>query len=129
MNKLHLSLRFRVRRGIGVRRSRGRYGKSSFDTSFKISLLVIHRIVLQNAAKRMVAYWDMRRKICGEAAVLPLLTTRHGALNTEAIALLHDGHVVRLMDDLKGRTVLRFSISVALGFNLAAASFGILCCS
>jgi hypothetical protein len=54
----------------------------------------------------MVAFWAMRRKICGEAAFLPLVATGHGALNAEAIALLNDGYGVRLLDDLEGRTVL-----------------------
>jgi hypothetical protein len=43
----------------------------------------------------MVAFWGMRCKLCGEAALSPLVATRHGALNAEAIALLNDGYVVR----------------------------------
>jgi hypothetical protein len=61
---------------------------------------------LQNAAKRMVAFWAMRSNICGEAAFLPLVATGHGALNAEAISLLNDGYVVRLLDDKEGRAVL-----------------------
>jgi hypothetical protein len=61
---------------------------------------------LQNSAKRMVAFWAMRRKSCGEAAFLPLVATGHGALNAEAIAMLNNGYGVRLQDDLEGRTVL-----------------------
>jgi hypothetical protein len=55
----------------------------------------------------MVAFWAMRRTICGEAAFLPLVATGHGALNTETIALLNGGYVVRMMDgDSEGRSVL-----------------------
>jgi hypothetical protein len=61
---------------------------------------------LQNAAKRMVAFWAMRCKLCGEVAFLPLVATGHGALNAEAIALLNEGYVVRLLDDSEGRTVV-----------------------
>jgi hypothetical protein len=61
---------------------------------------------LQNAAKRMVAFWAMRCKLCGEVAFLPLVATGHGALNAEAIALLNEGYVVRLLDDSEGRTVI-----------------------
>jgi hypothetical protein len=48
----------------------------------------------------------MRRKLCGEAAFSTLVATGHGALNAEAIALLNEGYVVRLMDYSEGRTVL-----------------------
>jgi hypothetical protein len=61
---------------------------------------------LQNAAKRMVAFWAMRRTVCGEAAFLPLVATGHGALNAEAIDLLNGGYVVRLPDDSQGRSVV-----------------------
>jgi hypothetical protein len=61
---------------------------------------------LQNAAKRMVAFWAMRRNICGEAAFLPLVATGQGALNAEAISLLNGGYAVRLLDDKEGRAVL-----------------------
>jgi hypothetical protein len=54
----------------------------------------------------MVTFWAMRRTICGEAAFLPLVATGHGALNADAIALLHGGHVVQLPDDSIGRSVL-----------------------
>jgi hypothetical protein len=65
----------------------------------------------QNAAKRLVAFWAMRRTICGEAAFLPLVATGHGALNAEAIALLNGGYAVRLLDDSEGRSVLYFDRS------------------
>jgi hypothetical protein len=54
----------------------------------------------------MVAFWAMRRIICGEAIFLPLVATGHGALNAEAISLLNDGYVVRLLDDEEGRAVV-----------------------
>jgi hypothetical protein len=47
----------------------------------------------------MIAFWALRRKICGEAAFLPLAATGHGALNAEAIALLNGGYIVRLLND------------------------------
>jgi hypothetical protein len=61
----------------------------------------------------MIAFWAMRRKICGEAAFLPLVATGQGALNVEAIALLNAGYVVRLLNDSEGRTVIFFDRSRA----------------
>jgi hypothetical protein len=54
----------------------------------------------------MVAFWAMRRIICGEATFLPLVATGQGALNAEAIAMLNGGFMLRLLDDSEGRTVL-----------------------
>jgi hypothetical protein len=80
------------------------------DNSLKLALTLTYfnssYFPLQNAAKRMVAFWAMRSKICGEAAFLPLVATGHGALNAEAISLLNGGYAVRLLDDKEGRAVL-----------------------
>jgi hypothetical protein len=48
----------------------------------------------------------MRRKICGDAAFLPLTATGHGALNARAIALLNEGYFVKIPSDSKGRITM-----------------------
>jgi hypothetical protein len=53
----------------------------------------------------MVAFWAMRRTICGEATFLPLVATGHGALNADAIALLNERYIVQLSDDSSGRPI------------------------
>jgi hypothetical protein len=107
VDELHLSFRVRGRRSIRFRPSRGRHGKSLFDTSSHLCLTVNHHVcLLQNAAKRMVVFWAMRHKFCGEAASLSLVAIGDKALNTESVALLNGGHIVRLLDDSEGRTVI-----------------------
>jgi hypothetical protein len=53
----------------------------------------------------MVAFWALRRIICGEDIFLPLVATGQGALNAEAISMLNGGYVVQLLNDSEGRTV------------------------
>jgi hypothetical protein len=95
--------------------------------TFALFLFAIHHISIAECCQAHGCFLGyMRCKLCGEAAFLPLVATGHGALNAEAIALLNEGYVVRLLDDSEGRTVIYIDRS---RFQTLAASFEMPCCN
>jgi hypothetical protein len=44
--------------------------------------------IVQNAASRIICYWDVRRKLFGDRAHLPLVQTGHGVFTSEEVGLL-----------------------------------------
>jgi hypothetical protein len=57
------------------------------------------------AARRLIAYWKVRKHHFGERAFLPMTQTGNGALTHEDIVVLKSGPVVILPSDDKGRHV------------------------
>jgi hypothetical protein len=67
--------------------------------------LVVSR-TLQDAARRLVRYWEMRQQIFGDMAFLPMVQTGHGALTAEDVEHLRRGPCMVLPKDANGSTVV-----------------------
>ena len=60
------------------------------------------------AATRLVKYWQRRRELFGQKALLPMTATGEGALSASDLEVFRSGAIVQLPNDEKGRTVLCF---------------------
>lgn len=63
------------------------------------------------AAKRLVAYWDERKKIFGERAFRLMILTGEGALSLLDIEVFKTGYLVLLPADYNGRAVICYDPS------------------
>lgn len=59
-----------------------------------------------NAAARLVAYWEERKKLFGERSLLPLTLVGKSALSQDIIQVIRAGAVFLLPNDTKGRSVV-----------------------
>lgn len=61
---------------------------------------------VSTASKRLVAYWDLRKKLFGERAFLPMTQTGSGALTHDDVVVLSSGSAAILPHDAKNRNVV-----------------------
>jgi len=72
-----------------------------------------------DAAARLVAYWDERKKVFGDKAFLPITFSTDGALSEEALSAIRAGAVLRIPNDSKGRRVVLFDQSILIKLSMS----------